>query len=95
MTTPIPQPPGTFLIGNFNEIDASFSLGSFQRLHKLYGDIYRLTILGRNLVVVCNQELVDFVCDESKFDKEIGKALIELRAVAGDGLFTAHTSEPN
>jgi cytochrome P450/NADPH-cytochrome P450 reductase len=46
-------------------------------------------------VVVCNQELVDFVCDESKFDKEIGKALIELRAVTGDGLFTAHTSEPN
>ncbi|CAF1114205.1 unnamed protein product [Adineta steineri] len=95
MSTPIPQPPGTFFIGNLNEIDSTYTLGSLQRLHKLYGDIYRLTILGRNLVVVSSQEIINFLCDESKFDKEIGKALIELRALTGDGLFTAHTSEPN
>ena len=95
MSTPIPQPQGSFFIGNLNEMDPSYMLGSLQRLHKLYGDIYRLTILGKNQVVISTQQLVDFVCDESKFDKEIGTALIELRALIGDGLFSAYTSEPN
>ncbi|CAF3765878.1 unnamed protein product [Rotaria socialis] len=95
MSTPIPQPPGTFFIGNLNEIDSNYAIGSLRRLHTLYGDIYRLTILGKNIVVLSSQELVNFVCDESRFEKELGKPLIELRAVTGDGLFTAHTSEPN
>ncbi|CAF4297693.1 unnamed protein product, partial [Adineta steineri] len=43
----------------------------------------------------CSQEIVNFVCDETKFDKNVSQALEELRAVAGDGLFTAYTSEPN
>ena len=95
MCTPIPQPQGSFYIGNLSEIDPSYTLGSLQRLYKLYGDIYRLTIFGNSVVVVSSQELVNFVCDESKFEKEIGKALIELRAVTGDGLFTAYMAEPN
>ncbi|CAF0931376.1 unnamed protein product, partial [Didymodactylos carnosus] len=91
----IPQPPGTFWIGNLNELDSNFVLGSFERLKKLYGDIYRLTILGKKVVVVSNHELVDFVCDESKFDKAVDGVLEEMRALGGDGLVTAHTSEPN
>jgi cytochrome P450/NADPH-cytochrome P450 reductase len=95
MTTPIPQPEGSFLIGNASEIDPNFTLGSFQRLQKLYGDIYRLTILGRKVVIVSSQEIVNFVCDESKFDKKVAEPVKELRNAGGDGLFTAHTSEPN
>ncbi|CAM4825781.1 unnamed protein product, partial [Rotaria magnacalcarata] len=41
MSTPIPQPPGTFFIGNLNEIDSNYAIGSLRRLHTLYGDIYR------------------------------------------------------
>ena len=95
MSTPIPQPEGTFFLGNVNDIDPSFTLGSFQRLKNLYGDIYRLNILGRKIVVVSNQEIVNYLCDESKFDKKVSEPLIELRHAGGDGLFTAHTSEPN
>jgi cytochrome P450/NADPH-cytochrome P450 reductase len=95
MATPIPQPQETFLIGNVSEIDPDFTLGSFQRLQKLYGDIYRLTIVGRKIVVVSSQEIVNFMCDESKFDKKVAAPVKELRSVGGDGLFTAHTSEPN
>ena len=47
MTKPIPQPQETFLIGNLNEFDPDFMLGSLQRLQKLYGDIYRLNIFGK------------------------------------------------
>jgi cytochrome P450/NADPH-cytochrome P450 reductase len=95
MTTPIPQPKETFLIGNATEVDPNSFLSSLQRLQKLYGDIYRLNILGTKLVVVSSQEIVNFICDESKFDKKVAEAVNELRNVGGDGLFTAHTSEPN
>ncbi|CAF0767035.1 unnamed protein product [Adineta steineri] len=95
MSKLIPQPQPTFLIGNLKEIDSSHGLESLKRLHKLYGDIYRLTFFNKSFVVVCSQEIVNFVCDETKFDKNVSQALEELRAVAGDGLFTAHTSEPN
>ena len=46
-------------------------------------------------MVISSQEFINFVCDESKFDKKVGKSLKELRALAGDGLFTADTPEPN
>jgi cytochrome P450/NADPH-cytochrome P450 reductase len=95
MSKLIPQPEGTFLIGNLNELDPDCLMESLQRLQKLYGSIYRLTIFKSNIVVVSSQELVNFVCDESKFDKKVAASLKEVRAVAGDGLFTANTSDPN
>jgi cytochrome P450/NADPH-cytochrome P450 reductase len=95
MNKPIPQPQEKLLIGNLKEIEPDHFVESLQRLQKLYGDIFRLNILGRNIVVVSSQELVNFMCDESKFDKKVGNALIELRALTGDGLFTAHTPESN
>ena len=95
MATPIPQPPQSLFIGNLREIDPNFFSDSLVRLHKLYGDIYRLNLLGDKIVVVCNQELINFVCDESKFGKKIASGLIEIRALLGDGLISAHNSEPN
>jgi cytochrome P450/NADPH-cytochrome P450 reductase len=95
MTTPIPHPTGTFLIGNISEIDPNFPSDSFRRLQKLYGDIYQLNLFGRKLVVVSSQEIVNFICDESKFDKKLPAPVEELRNASGDGLFTADTSEPN
>ncbi|CAF0853595.1 unnamed protein product [Adineta steineri] len=95
MSKTIPQPPETFLIGNLKDVDADHFLESLQRLQKLYGEIFRINILGQSIIVVASQELVNFVCDENKFDKKVSVALQELRALIGDGLFSAHTSEPN
>ena len=95
MSKSIPQPQETFLIGNLKEIDPDRFVESLQRLQELYGEIYRLTFFKTNLIVVSSQELSNFVCDESKFDKKIASVLLELRNPGGDGLFTAHTSEPN
>ena len=50
---------------------------------------------GTDLVVVSSQELVNEVCDESRFDKALARALLYVRDFAGDGLFTAWTEEPN
>ncbi|CAF1602722.1 unnamed protein product, partial [Adineta ricciae] len=95
MSKPIPQPEKTFIIGNLKELDPDHSLDSFIRLQKLYGDIYRLNIFDKALVVVSTQEIINFLCDETKFDKHVDFALQELRTSVGDGLFTASTSEPN
>ena len=54
-----------------------------------------MNIFGQKIVVTSSQELAHFLCDESKFDKKVSNALVELRALIGDGLFSAHTSEPN
>ena len=95
MSKPIPQPQEKFLIGNLKEIEPDHPLESLQRLQKLYGDIFRLNIFGKNLIVVSSQEIANFMCDESKFDKKIASVTNEIRALTGDGLFTAHTAEPN
>ncbi|CAF0757068.1 unnamed protein product [Adineta steineri] len=95
MTRALPQPQETFLIGNLRELDPDRFSESLQRLQELYGDIYRLTIFKTNVVVLSNHEFINFVCDESKFDKKIAAGLLELRNAGGDGLFTAHTLEPN
>jgi cytochrome P450/NADPH-cytochrome P450 reductase len=95
MSKSIPQPQETFLIGNLKELDQNQFTESLIRLQKLYGAIYRISIFQSSLIIVSSQELVNFICDDSKFDKKISPALQELRAVTGDGLFTAYTSEPN
>ncbi|UJR17947.1 hypothetical protein I4U23_004846 [Adineta vaga] len=95
MSKSIPQPKKTFLIGNLREIDPDHTFDSFERLQKLYGDIYRLTIFDENFVIVSSQEIVNVLCDETKFDKTIDPITQELRAAGGDGLVTASTSEPN
>ena len=95
MEMAIPQPQEKFLIGNLKELDPDNFLESLQRLQKLYGDIYLLNIFRRKIVIVSSQELVHCLCDESKFDKKVTQALLEIRPLGGDGLFTAHTSEPN
>ena len=57
-----------------------------------HGPIFRLQLPGRSLIIVQSRELVDELCDEERFDKSLGSALVNVRDFAGDGLFTA--SEP-
>ena len=64
-------------------------------LAKQYGPIFRLEFPGRELLVVCSQELVNELCDEQRFDKKVHAALRKIREFAGDGLFTAESNEPN
>ncbi|KAI9709203.1 MAG: hypothetical protein M1828_002542 [Chrysothrix sp. TS-e1954] len=94
---PIPQPPMKLfgIAGNLPDLDPSFLAKSIWRLNDLYGPIYQLDFIGRKIVVVSSQEYTNELCDESRFRKKIGGALQEVRAVAGDALFTADLEEPN
>ncbi|KAK2614230.1 hypothetical protein N8I77_001076 [Diaporthe amygdali] len=94
-TVPIPQPPGLPLLGNINDINPEFPLGSMINMADKYGEIYRLSLPGRSVVVVSTQALVNEVCDEKRFKKDVARVLEEVRAGVHDGLFTAHAEEPN
>ncbi len=93
--TIVPQPPMRPIVGNVGEIDSKAPIQSMMRLAKTYGPIFKLTIFGKDMYVVSSQELVNELSDETRFQKRIHGPLKEIRAFAGDGLFTAYNSEPN
>ncbi|KAJ6598272.1 cytochrome P450 [Mycena vulgaris] len=95
MSLPIPQPPTIPFIGNVTSIERDVPLRSFQLLAKTYGEIYQLDLLGRNLVCVSSYALTNEVSDDTRFNKRVSGELMEVRNLAGDGLFTAQNDEPN
>jgi len=93
--SPIPQPPGQLLIGNALTVDASRMIQSLMELAEEYGPIFQLEIMGTQLVFISGADLVAEVCDEKRFDKTVRGPLKRLRSIAGDGLFTGDTQNPN
>ncbi|OCF40576.1 hypothetical protein I317_05586 [Kwoniella heveanensis CBS 569] len=55
---------------------------------KACGPTYKLQLLDE-VVFTGDYELVRVLCDQTKFEKKIPRALMEVRAFAGDGLFTS------
>ncbi len=90
----IPQPTPDPVMGNLGLLDPNAPVQSFMRLARIHGPIYRVDVPAP-VIVLSSQELVDEVCDESRFDKRVAGALKNIRDFAGDGLFTARTEEPN
>src|SRR5262249_33694367 len=93
---PIPHPPGHPFVGNLFELDANNPMDSLMQFAREYGPIYQLDTPGsdpRN--IVSGFDLVDELCDESRFDKMLGPGLRVLHETRlGTGLFTSWTSDP-
>jgi cytochrome P450 / NADPH-cytochrome P450 reductase len=77
------------LLGNIPDLDIDFPSRSTQRLADLYGEIVQLQLPGRRLIIISSQNLANEVMDQNRFFKEPAKVLREIRALAGDGLFTS------
>lgn len=92
---PIPHPPGKPLVGNMLTLDSDRPLQSLMALTRELGPIFELNMMGTPLVVVSGASLVEELSDESRFDKAVRGSLRRIRALAGDGLFTSDTQEPN
>jgi cytochrome P450/NADPH-cytochrome P450 reductase len=91
----IPMPEKTPVLGNILSVDKDTPLQSLMALTRELGPIMRMDMMGTPLVVVSGHELVDELCDESRFDKAVRGSLRRVRAIGGDGLFTGDTQEPN
>lgn len=93
--SPIPHPPKKPVVGNMLSLDSTAPVQHLARLTKELGPIFWLDMMGAPLVIVSGHDLVDELSDEKRFDKAVRGSLRRVRAVGGDGLFTADTKEPN
>nr|WP_275404298.1 cytochrome P450 [Pseudonocardia acidicola] len=91
----IPGPRGLPLIGNVFDIDTEGPIEGLVRMAQEYGPIFKLTVPGGVRLIVSGPDLVEEICDDSRFDKLVGGGLANLRkGPAGTGLFTAETHDP-
>lgn len=72
---PIPEPEGLPILGNINNVDKEFPLGSMVSLADQFGEIYRMRFPGRTVVFVSTQALINETCDEKRFRKSINTTL--------------------
>src|SRR3954454_20143837 len=93
--SPIPHPPKQPVVGNMLSLDSTAPVQHLARLAKELGPIFWLDMMGAPLVIVSGHGLVEELSDEKRFDKAVRGSLRRVRAVGGDGLFTADTNEPN
>lgn len=94
-TNRIPQPPAKPVVGHALSLNPEAPVESLLGFAKQYGPIFELNIMGSPLVFVSGAKFVKELCDEKRFDKAVRGPLARVRAIGGDGLFTAKTSEPN
>ncbi|KAH9209775.1 cytochrome P450 [Leptodontidium sp. 2 PMI_412] len=93
--TPIPGPSSLPILGNSLDIDPDAALQSLTKLGEKYGPIFQLTFAGETQFIITSQELMDELCDGSRFVKVVTGSLERLRDGVGDALFTAHEGEAN
>ena len=92
---PIPHPPRKPVVGTMLSLDSTAPVQDLVRKSKELGPIFWLDMMGQPLVIVSGFDLVNELSDEKRFDKAVRGALRRVRAIGGDGLFTADTTEPN
>src|SRR5438067_3425668 len=93
--SPIPHPPMKPVVGNMLSLHSTAPVQNLTRLARELGPIFWLDMMGAPIVIVSGHDLVDELSDEKRFDKAVRGPLRRVRTVAGDGLFTADTTEPN
>jgi cytochrome P450/NADPH-cytochrome P450 reductase len=92
---PIPHPPTKPVVGNMLSLDSTAPVQHLARLAKELGPIFWLDMMGAPIVIASGYDIVNELSDEKRFDKAVRGSLRRVRAVGGDGLFTADTREPN
>lgn len=58
------------------------------------GEIFKITVLGQDIVFVGNVSLCEELCDEKRFRKFVGGPIVEIRKAVHASLFTAFADEP-
>ncbi|GME31788.1 hypothetical protein Trco_000025 [Neofusicoccum parvum] len=91
----IPGPVGLPFLGNALNVDPNATLQSFIKLGREYDPVYKLSLGNDKVVFVNTRELVDEVCDETRFKKIVSVSIGKMRQFMADGLFTAHHGEHN
>lgn len=92
----IPGPRPLPLVGNVFDLDPRDPFESLTAMAREYGGLFRMVLPGGGSRLVASTfDVVDEVCDDTRFDKSVGGGLRNLRdGPVGAGLFTADTADP-
>nr|WP_285185852.1 cytochrome P450 [Rhodococcus sp. MEB041] len=92
----LPHPPRRLpVLGDVLDLHVTESSQWGMRDAQKYGSIFERNVVGTRVTYVSGPVEVAAVNDEKTWAKFLGVPLRNLRSVAGDGLFTAHNSEPS
>lgn len=92
----LPHPPWRVpVLGDVIGADRTTPVQDSLRYFRQLGPVFTRKVMDREIMFVCDADLVADLSDESRFDKHVGLGVFHLREVVGDGLFTAHNHEPN
>ncbi|MFG3498867.1 bifunctional cytochrome P450/NADPH--P450 reductase [Streptomyces sp. NPDC047928] len=92
----IPERPPLPLAGHaFSIPTGADGLVHLMKEFREFGPVYRLRVFGKDTVMIGGLDLVTELSDGTRFRKNVHPDLVEIRALAGDGLFTAYDHEPN
>lgn len=95
MTTAIPGPKAKPLVGNLLDLkDEEAPLRALEHMAVEYGPIYKLTRGGTRIIVVSSVEMMEELCDESRFEKAPPMALSK-KDDRPSGMFTATNDDPD
>ena len=91
----IPSPRRLPVLGHTYLFRPGRFIQDLMRLGQRFGGVFQIDLGGPSGLVVTTAALTAELADETRFRKTLSKALWELRNLAGDGLFTARSDEPN
>lgn len=94
-TEPIPTPPRVPVLGNLLQLPRGGLTRHLMAVSRDFDGIFEIDFAGLRVPFVTSARLAAELCDEKRFRKTIKPPLSILRLLAGDGLFTAHSDEPN
>ncbi|WP_433030038.1 bifunctional cytochrome P450/NADPH--P450 reductase [Actinomycetospora sp. CA-053990] len=91
----IPGPKPLPVVGNMRDVDTHRLVQSIMELSDEYGPIFQLHTPGGVTYVVSGLDMVQDLCDDTRFDKLVGTGQREIRKThMSAGLFTADTVDP-
>ncbi|KAJ5183989.1 hypothetical protein N7492_001605 [Penicillium capsulatum] len=89
----IPSPPGVPILGNIFDVNPNETWNSLNKLAEQYGPIFKINVLGHQIVFVGSVALLEEICDQTRFRKCVTGPVVEIRYSVHDSLFTAYDDE--
>ncbi|QUQ69400.1 bifunctional cytochrome P450/NADPH--P450 reductase [Kutzneria sp. CA-103260] len=95
-TTGLPHPANRIpVVGDVIGTSPNTPIQDAMKQCRELGPIFTRSFFGNDVVFVAGADMVAEVADEDRFAKHVAPSLARIRAIAGDGLFTAFNDEPN